>query len=116
MKMRENHTDHLHIFTPNNWIDNEASPLLEQQFENAIAKGITSLVIDCSQIDYISSAGLRAICKTAKKLQPLNGILILCALEDYVEEIFEISGINALMVIKGNLDEAILYLSRDAHA
>lgn len=110
MKTPEIKTDRVNIFKPSGWLDSSTSLSLQEQFDDAIARGVSSMVVDCCGIDYISSAGLRTISNTAKKLAPVNGKMVLCALEDYVEEVFEISGLNSLMVITENLDDAIHFL------
>ena len=110
MKVQEHSTAKLNIFRPSGWLDHTSSLQFQDQLDDAIARGISAMVVDCRGIDYISSAGLRTISQTANRLKPVNGILILCSLEDYVEEVFEISGISALLVITENIDEAIHYL------
>ncbi len=75
------------------------------QLENWIAEGVKSFTIDCSQLDYISSAGLRALLISAKKVRGLEGKLQLAALQESVQTVFEISGFNKIIPIFVNLDD-----------
>ena len=45
--------------------------------------------------------------KTAKRLKPDEGKVVLCAMEDYVREVFEIAGFDSFLPIVSGLDEAL---------
>ncbi len=76
------------------------------QLESWITENQKSFTIDCSQLDYISSAGLRAILMVAKKVRGLDGKLQLAALQESVQTVFEISGFDKIIPIFANLDDA----------
>ena len=80
------------------------------EFTNQLDSWITeeqkSFTIDCGQLDYISSAGLRAILIIAKKVRALDGKLQLAALQESVQTVFEISGFDKIIPIFANLDDA----------
>jgi anti-anti-sigma factor len=70
-------------------------------FENALAElmdqGDRIFVIDFTELDYISSAGLHSIFAVAKKLKGMDGKLSLASLQEMVKEIFDISGFSAII-------------------
>ena len=70
------------------------------------------MVMDFEALAYISSAGLRVILKTAKDLKRREGNLILCAMQDYVREVFEISGFDTFLPIVPTTVEALRQVSR----
>ena len=80
-------------------------------FENAltefIGQGNSSLVIDFSDLDYISSAGLRSILSTAKKMKGMEGKLFLANLKEVVKEVFDISGFSAIIPIYDSVETAL---------
>ena len=76
------------------------------QLESWISEGQKSFAIDCRQLDYISSAGLRAILIIAKKVRGLDGKLQLAALQESVQTVFEISGFDKIIPLFANLDDA----------
>ena len=49
-------------------LDTNTAPEAEQRFNDLIAGGTDKLLVDFGQLDYISSAGLRVLLATAKKL------------------------------------------------
>ena len=88
-------------------LDSNTSPELEDRITETVNNGTTNMVIDFESLEYISSAGLRIILKTTKDLKRQNGQLILCSMQDYVREVFEISGFDSFLPIVANLDAAL---------
>ena len=76
------------------------------QMETWMESEVKSFIIDCSELDYISSAGLRAILMAAKKIRGLNGSLQLAALQESVHNVFRISGFDKIIPIAPTLDDA----------
>ncbi len=88
-------------------LDSNTSPELEDRISETINNGTVNMIIDFEALEYISSAGLRIILKTTKDLKRHNGQLILCSMQDYVREVFEISGFDSFLPIVANLDAAL---------
>ncbi|MCF0113129.1 MAG: STAS domain-containing protein [Bacilli bacterium] len=71
-------------------------------FDDAIEKidnSITHLILDCAELTYSSSAGLRTILKAQKKMAS-HGVLKLINVNARVYEILEITGFSELLVIE----------------
>ncbi len=79
----------------------------EEQTLPLSESGDNALVLDFSELIYISSAGLRAILKLAKKCKALNKKLLICGLCNEVLEVFKISGFDLILDIKTDLNAAI---------
>src|SRR5262245_29707174 len=77
-------------------LDTTSAPLFEQHLADIIAQGATYVVVQCSGLVYISSAGLRSVLLSGKKLQAQQGRLVFVALQDAVKEVFEISGFSSI--------------------
>lgn len=88
-------------------LDSNTSPDLEDRISETMNNGTFNMVLDFEALEYISSAGLRIILKTTKDLKRQNGQLILCAMQDYVREVFEISGFDSFLPIVPSLDDAL---------
>jgi anti-anti-sigma factor len=80
------------------------------QFENTCMEWITQgnhhLVFDFSELEYISSAGLRSILAATKKLKSLGGSLSLCGLSGLVEEVITVSGFDNILKVYGDVAQA----------
>ncbi len=88
-------------------LDAVSSPLFEKELSGLMTEGGKDFVIDFSQLDYISSAGLRVILATAKKLKEKEGKLFLCSLQEMVREVFEVSGFSAIIPIYASVESAV---------
>ncbi len=83
---------------------------VEEQLLAAIDSGEKRLLIDLSQVDYISSVGLRIFLRAEQGLRREGGKMALCALQDHVMQIFETAGFTSFLSIYGSQDEAIKHL------
>ncbi|MEW6259586.1 MAG: STAS domain-containing protein [Thermodesulfobacteriota bacterium] len=97
------------VLSLNGRLDSNASPELDRKIGEIIDGGCTQLVIDFKKLDYITSAGLRIMIKTAKALKGKSGGLVLCEMADYVREVFEIAGFDKFLPIVSTLEEALSY-------
>jgi anti-sigma B factor antagonist len=88
-------------------LDSNTSQGFEKRIFDAISDGSKFLIIDFKELDYISSAGLRVILKATKALKREEGKIMLCAMQDYVKEVFEIAGFDSFLPIVPTLDDAL---------
>lgn len=88
-------------------LDTNSSTKFEQTIEETINPDVNNMIIDCSDLEYICSRGLGLIIHAAKMLKSNQGELVLCSMEDYIEEVFEISGFNKFLKIVVSKEEAI---------
>ena len=107
MEIRQFRKQDVQVFSLSGRLDSNTSPELERLIFEIIETGTSRIVIDCKELDYITSAGLRVLNKTAKRLSRSAGRIALCAMEDYVREVFEIAGFDAFLPIVADLDEAL---------
>lgn len=87
-------------------LDAVSAPELESKLSASIDEGQTSMILDLTNLDYISSAGLRVILSTTKKLKKAQGKLVLCNLQQAVMQIFEISGFCSILTITDDKEAA----------
>lgn len=84
------------------------------EFQEAIRTAVTerdrAMIMDCEDLSYISSAGLRAVLMTAKSLSNRDVKFALCALSKHVLETFENSGFDKIMAIHASRTAAIVSL------
>lgn len=107
MEIKEIKKDAIMILEVDGRLDASTSPALEQKFLSLLEQGYNDLVIDFSQLQYISSAGLRVLLLAAKRTSASGGRLALCALKDNIREVFEISGFTAIFQIHPTQEKAV---------
>ncbi|MBI4773707.1 MAG: STAS domain-containing protein [Deltaproteobacteria bacterium] len=88
-------------------MDAASAPDFEKNMQEMIDGGQRAFAVDLSELDYISSAGLRAILSIAKRLKTLNGNFLIASLRGPVKEVFEISGFSSIIPIYDSVDAAL---------
>ncbi len=112
MKILIEKLDNLSVVAVSGHIDAVTCSDLEGALDGLIDKGDNQIILDFSEVPYISSAGLRVLLVGAKKLYG-NGTLVLCALTEDVREILEMAGFENLMKIFDDLESAKNDLAAD---
>ncbi len=107
MDIIEENQSGVYVFKLNGRLDSNTSPELEGKIFEVIENGSINMIVDCEDLDYISSAGLRVILKATKALRRVEGMMILCAMQDYVKEVFEIAGFDSFLPIVAGMDDAL---------
>ena len=107
MDIIEKRLNEIIIFKLKGNLNSNTSPELEDKIFEAIKNESKNMILDFEDLDYISSAGLRVIMKTAKNLKQSEGMIVLCSMQDYVKEVFEIAGFDAYLPIVSTMDDAL---------
>ena len=79
-------------------LDTSTAPDLDKTISEDIAD-TENLVLDFKKLEYISSAGLRALLSAQKKMQKLGSMKLINVCED-VMEVFEMTGFTDILTIK----------------
>ena len=82
----------------------------DSEITRIIEAGQIKLLIDLSELTYISSAGLRVLLVAAKQLQQKAGKIVLCSMTPGVKEVFEISGFSSIFKIFPSVDDAMEFM------
>lgn len=106
MEIIEEKQDAINIFKLNGRLDSNTSQGFEKKIFQAISDGSKHIIIDFKDLDYISSAGLRVILKATKAINREDGKIMLCSMQDYVKEVFEIAGFDSFLPIVPTIDDA----------
>lgn len=96
------------ILSPAGRIDNDTSPGFQARLLDAVAKG--PVLVDLSGVEYVSSAGLRALMMAAKQSKTANTRVVVAALAPVVKEIFDISRFSFVVQVYGTTAEALAAL------
>ncbi|MDE1902624.1 MAG: STAS domain-containing protein [Alphaproteobacteria bacterium] len=103
--------DQPHVLKPKGHLDSNTGPAFESELLQLINSGTGRLLLDFSDLIYISSAGLRVVLLAAKRLRSANGRLALCSLNPQIAEVFRISGFDAILDIHPSSESALARLA-----
>ena len=79
-------------------LDTQTAPELENELD-AVISGIKELIFDMTNLEYVSSAGLRVILK-AQKAMNTQGSMKLTGVNDSIMEVFDITGFLDILTIE----------------
>ena len=80
-------------------IDTITSQELDKEINDELGN-FDSLIMDFSDLEYISSAGLRVLIATQKKLKPDNIPFVIKNVNDAIREILRMSGFDKILKIE----------------
>lgn len=83
----------------NGRLDQTLNPDLEQELTTLLDDGKNRLIVDMSHTSYINSGGLRTLVTGWRKARQQDGTLVLCGLNDRLQEIFGMVGFDQLFQI-----------------
>ena len=79
-------------------LDTQTAPELEKELDS-ILSGLKELTFDMTNLEYVSSAGLRVILK-AQKAMNAQGSMKLTGVNDSIMEVFDITGFLDILTIE----------------
>jgi len=88
-------------------VDALTSPELSGEFSAQIAANQVKIVLDLSQVDFMSSAGLRALLNGLKDTRQASGDLRLAAAKPGVTKVLKMSGFNTIIKTYESVAEAL---------
>lgn len=88
-------------------LDTTTAREAQDRMDQVVDGGARKILVDFRSLDYISSAGLRVMLATAKKLRASGGALRFCNLNATVAEVFQISGFNTIFDLFPSEAEAL---------
>ena len=91
-------------------LDAASSPQLEKMLSSIIDGGHFKVLLDLSNVEYLSSAGMRLMLAISKRLQNLEGKVVACSLSDEVMEVIKMAGFNQVIEFYPGEVESLAHL------
>ena len=79
-------------------LDTTTAPELESKLKSSL-DGVTALILDFKDLEYISSAGLRVLLSMQKIMMKRDGMKLVNVSET-ISEIFEVTGFSDILTIE----------------
>jgi anti-sigma B factor antagonist len=84
------------LITVSGRVDSSTSSELEEALEESINSGTHNLVLDLSGVDYLSSAGLRALVSALRTCKKKGGDVLIAAPSERVQDVLGLAGLDVL--------------------
>lgn len=88
------------IYKPLGRIDGSNALTHEKELLALLVNDVISVTVDLSELDYVSSAGLRVLLVTAKAAKARGGKVVLSAPKPSILEVIKISGFDRILEIQ----------------
>ncbi len=88
-------------------LDTQTSPEVQEQLIQLIDNGVTKILVNFEDLNYISSSGLRMLLVAHSRLEGTSGELRICNPNTMVREVFDTSGFSDIFSVYGSQAEAL---------
>lgn len=88
-------------------LDGVTAPTLGERLTSTLDASSPRLLLEMSQLEYISSAGFRVLLIAAKRAREHDGQIALAGIAGHVRQLFEIGGFLDLFRVFGTRDEGV---------
>lgn len=87
-------------------IDASSSIELDLAIAKSVGEGFTKILVDCTSLEYISSAGLGVFMSYIEEFNEKDIKMVLFGMNERVANTFEILGLDQLLSIEADKDQA----------
>jgi anti-anti-sigma factor len=88
-------------------MDAESAAQFEAPCEELLKDGVTHFVVGMSELQYVSSMGLRSFLVLAKQTKGKGGSVLLCGMKGFVKEVFDMTHVTQLFPLFDSTDAAL---------
>ena len=107
MDMLELKKNDTHILGLKGKLDAVTSPALRNRLLELVRQGERRILLDCANLEYVSSAGLRVLFEIAAQLQAVSGRLACCSVNSNVRKVFDLVELPADIPVFANEEESL---------
>lgn len=97
----------LSVLALEGYLDAHTAPEFEKTVQSEFQAGRVQIVVECSRLSYISSAGLGVFMSFIEEIREAGGDIKICGLAPKVFQVFDILGFSALFDIVPDLPAAV---------
>ena len=107
MNIRNRNIPAFNYFEIDGRLDHDDLVGLQNDIDHQMKYGSKYFLFDISNLEYLSSSGLRTFIKTQKQLKLFDGFLILLSPQKNVETLLNMSELSELLKVKYKFEDAI---------
>jgi anti-sigma B factor antagonist len=100
-------SDDVWTIVPRGRLDLPAARAMEDALNELCDAGRARIVVDLGEVDYMASAGLKALLTGVRRARLLNGDVRIAALHERVREVFEMSGFDQVFRLYATPADAV---------
>ncbi|MHC4552854.1 MAG: STAS domain-containing protein [Planctomycetota bacterium] len=93
-------------------LDNETVDGFEQEMQRLLANPYQTVILDCQELEFVSSSGIGAIMKLRSTLSRSHTELVTINLPPHIKKVLEIMKLVPVMNVFENVEELDRYLKK----
>ncbi|ANH78306.1 anti-sigma factor antagonist [Candidatus Chlamydia sanziniae] len=101
------------IFHLKGKLDGISSPIVQESISQSLSSGSKDIVLDCTHLDYMSSAGIRVLLQSYHQVGKQSGKIVLTSVPKTIEQTLYVTGFLSYFKIFNTVDEALHMLNKD---
>lgn len=106
MEIKEDSSGDATVLIPVARVDSATAKAFEGKVLQVVNSGVSRIVVDFAELDYISSAGLRVVLVGAKMTRAPRKF-VLCGMKPHIREVFDVSGFAKILNIQADRAAAL---------
>jgi len=106
LTVQSNTNEDVAVVTASGQIDSETAPQLDAELTRVIGEK-NKLVVDLKGVEYMSSAGIRAIVKASQAVEKNGGAVKLASVPEDIQAVLYTVGLNQKVAAFTSVDEAV---------
>jgi anti-anti-sigma factor len=114
MTLSEEKNGHVSILGLSGRFDQEGAKVFGEKIAQILAGGGRYILLDFTEVTYISSAGLRELVMAAKQLASASGMMVLAGLTEPVRKVFQLCNMDSIFTIRTTRAESLSLFPRPA--
>lgn len=106
MEVRTEQSGQVSVVAVNGDVDLSSSRSLQSELREVISGGPSRLIVDLSGVPYMDSSGVATLVEAMQLSRKKGTRLVLCAMSEKVQSIFEIARLDKVFTIASDRGEA----------
>jgi len=112
MEIHKEQVGNISVVMASGRLDGIYSSAFANQVGELVTEANPKILIDFADIDFVTSAGLRALLLLVKKAKASGSVFALCGVNEQVREVLDVSGFPAMFNIYADRAEGIAALNQ----
>ena len=112
MKLRTRHEERALVVSLGGRVDSGNARELEAKMEGMLDERGRGIILDCAELTYMSSAGLRVLLRITRRFDRQRVPFMVCSLSSTVTDVFRLSGFDRVIPVADSRADALATLPR----
>ena len=112
MEIHKERVGDTYVVTASGRLDGIYSTAFANQIGELVTDANRKILIDFTDVDFVTSAGLRALLLLVKKAKATGSVFALCGVNEQVREVLDITGFSSMLSIHAGRAEGLAALNQ----